>query len=432
MHRRYYIFGLLFFLSMITYFDRVMLSIVMPALSKDFSLGPVAEGYLLSAFFWIYIVLQIPAGMTLDRFGTRQVLAIAVTIWSLATGLTALATSYLGVFLGRLMLGVGEAPSYPSGIRSIRAWAPHRERALATAIFSCGATLGSAFSAILIGWVVSVAGWRAAFAVSGAIGLIWVVAWLLMFRDPSETRWLREPERRMILAERSPGGTEGVGLSIVQLARYRTMWGMLIVMGCLNYANYVALGWLPAYLVRSRNMDLLHSSYNFAFVYICAGLLTLGLGRLSDRALAGRPASTGTRRYGVVLCSIVASSVLLVPFLSSMTMVLIVLTIATTGMQSAFTNLYSQLNDVVIAGGGIGKAVSFLQLGGNLFGVCAPIVTGYLVAETGSFTSAFVFDGILVMIGAVVSLTLTGRPVGTPGHAREARASDLVLQHSGH
>jgi MFS family permease len=431
MHRRYYIYALLFFLSLITLFDRVVLSIVMPALSKEFTLGPVAEGYLLSAFFWIYIVLQVPAGITLDRFGTRRVVACAVTLWSLATGLTAFAANYGMVFAARLLLGVGEAPSFPAGIRCLRAWAPLRERALATAIYYAGGTFGSAVSALVVGWVVSVAGWRAAFGVSGVIGLVWVLVWLLVFRDPSETRWLSRAERIMILAERSPGGADGVGLPISQLIRYRTMWGMLIALACLNYTNYVALGWLPTYLVRSRNMDLLHSGYGFAFVYVCAGVLTLAFGRLSDLALANHAPTSGGRRYVVALFCAVASLMLLVPFMQSMTMVLVVLAMAITGLQSAVTNLYSQVSDVVVDGGGIGTAVGFLQLGSNILGVAAPIITGYLLAATGSFTSAFLLAGGLLLVGAVASLTMTSRPVGSGTPAREVQPDDAAQARAG-
>jgi MFS family permease len=414
--KRYYVFALLFFLSMIIYFDRVVLSITMPALEKAFALTPVSEGYLLSAFFWIYIPMQIPAGAMLDRLGTRRLTSWAVVLWSLATAAAALATNLSTLFLARLLLGIGEAPSFPCGLRAVREWAPQRERAQVTAIFISGATFGSAVSAFVVGWIVSVAGWRAAFVAAGGIGLVWTVLWLLVFRDPRDANWLSEQERQDILSSRTAGGTEGQGLPVSRLARYPAMWGLMLALGCLNYTNYVALGWLPTYLVRVRGMDVLHSGMQFGTIYVCAGILTLVFGRLSDKVFSRRP--LGSRRYGVVFFSLVASLMLLVPFIQSPTGLIIVLTAVITGMQGANTNVFSLASDLLVAGGGMGKAIAFLQVGGNIFGVSAPIVTGYLLQITGGFSAAFVVAGLLILIGAVACLLMARHPVGElPGDA---------------
>jgi cyanate permease len=264
---------------------------------------------------------------------------------------------------------------------------------------------------------ISVAGWRMAFVLSGAFGLLWTAAWLLLFRDPREARWLSEPERQMILAERSAGGTDGRGLSIAELMGYRTMWGLFIAQGCINYTQYLALTWLPSYLVHSRGLDLLHSGIDLAMIYIGACLLTLLFGQLSDAVLPHEAAAGGARRYGVVAFCALASVMLAVPFVQSIFVLVVVLTLALTGMQSALTNNYSLVSDVVRDGGGIGRAVSWLQLSGNVFGIFAPIGTGYLLEATGSFTSAFLLAGGLLLLGAVVSLTMTRRPVGDAWHA---------------
>ena len=412
MKRRYVIYGLLFFLTVINYFDRVVLSISMPSLSKEFGLTPISEGWLLSAFIWIYVVLQVPGGILLDRWGTRRLTAAAVGFWSLATAITGLSFNYLTLFITRILLGIGEAPTFPAGIRAVREWAPMRERAWATAIFQSGPAFGTATSAVIVGWLISVAGWRVAFAASGGIGLVWVAVWLAFFRDPAEARWLSAPERQMILAERSPGGTAGLGLSIAQLMRYRTMWGLFIVQGCVNYSQYLGLTWLPSYLVRSRGINLLSSGVYIAIVYLGACAITLIAGRFSDAMLTYEAAKQGRRRNVLVFFCALSSAMLLVPFVTSTWGLLLVLTLSLAGVQSALTNNYSLVSDLVHAGGGIGKAVSWLQLGGNVFGLGAPILTGYIIAATGSYTSAFLLAGGLLVLGAVVALTMTRRPVG--------------------
>jgi MFS family permease len=414
MRRRYIIYGLLFLLSVVTYLDRVVLSIALPGLSKEFDLNPIQQGYLLSSFLWVYILLLIPAGVVLDKLGTRRLIALAVPLWSLATALTAFSFGYVSLLLTRVLLGVGEAPAYPACVRAVREWAPQRERVLATAIFAAGGNFGIATAAVTISLLISVAGWRAAFLASGGIGFVFIAIWLCFYRDPRKARWLREPERAMILAERSPGGIDGNGLSLTALLGYRSLWGLVFVQGCINYVNYFMLTWLPTYLMHSHGMDLIHSGYNYALINIVAGGLTLVFGRLSDKSIRPALAARGGRCYAVVLFSLLASTVLAVPFIESTWLLVIALMVAATGVQSAQTNNYAQLNDIVRQGGGIGKAVSFLQLGGNVFGVMAPIATGYLLATTGSFTSAFLLAGGLLVVGALVSLTMTRRPIGSP------------------
>jgi MFS family permease len=412
MKQRHLIYGLLFLVSVVTYFDRVVLALTLPVLSKDFGLGPVEQGYLLSSFLWVYVLLLVPAGVVLDWMGTRRLVAIAVTFWSLMTMASGITFNFTSMLATRILLGVGEAPAYPACVRAVREWAPLRERAWATSIFGAGANFGTAVSAVAITWVITVAGWRAAFIASGASGLVLVVAWLIFYDDPRKSRWLGNSERTLILAERSPGGTDGSGLPVSQLIRYRAMWALVIVQGCINYTNYLTISWLPSYLVRIRGFDLMHSGYDFAIINIGACLLTLWFGRMSDAALSPESAATGGRRFAVVLFSILASTVLLVPLIDAEWLLVVVLTLSATGVQSALTNNYAQTSDLLQDGGGIGKATGFLILGGNTFGIAAPIVTGYLLSLTGNFSSAFVLAGGLLIAGALLSLTCTNRAIG--------------------
>jgi MFS family permease len=412
MQGRYVIYGLLFLVSVVTYFDRVVLSLTLPVLSREFGLDPIEQGYLLSAFLWIYVCLLVPGGVLLDWMGTRKLVATAMTFWSLMTIASAFTVNFFSMLVTRILLGIGESPAYPSCVRAVREWAPLRERAFATSIFGAGANFGVAFAAVAISWVMTRFGWRAAFVASGACGLVLVLVWLIFYRDPRTSPWVKEDERAMILRERSAGGTDGTGLSVFQLARYRAMWALVIVMGCINYTNYLTLSWLPTYLSRSRGLDIMHSGYDFAIVNIGACLLTLLFGRISDAALTPEASKRGGRRFAVVLFCVMASSVLLVPIINAEWLLVVVLTISGTGVQSALTNNYAQTSDLLRDGGGIGKAIGFLILGGNTFGIAAPIVTGYMLQVTGNFDSAFILAGGLLLAGALLSLTCTNRPIG--------------------
>jgi MFS family permease len=413
--KRFFIYLLLFVMTLINYFDRTVLSIAMPVLIHVFDLTPVAVGYLLSSFIWSYAPLQLPAGMLLDRWGTRATAWRCIGFWSAATALTGLSWSFGALFFSRLMLGVGESPTFALSTRAIREWAPARERAFATSIFASGPAFGTAVGAVAIAWLVGAVGWRWSFVISGALGFVWIAFWLAFFRDPEHTTWLPATERQMILAERAPGGTSDThGMSLRELLSYQTMWGIFLVQGCVNYTQYLFLTWLPTYLVQTRGLNILHSGLETGICYFGAMVLTLVLGKVSDTMLTPEALRAGRRRYAIVILALGAAVMVFAPLAQSEVTLLVLLTISLACVQSVFVNTYSLTNDLLHAGKSIGSAIGWIQFGGNIFGLAAPIATGYIVAATGSFTSAFLLAGVLLVVGAVITLTMTRRPIGAP------------------
>jgi MFS family permease len=173
-HKRYLIYGLLFLMTFLGYFDHEVLSVSLPTISKAFGLTPVSEGYILSAFAWSLLVLKVPGGALLDWFGTRRFTAASVMFWSAATAATALCPNFASLFITQVPVGVGQAPMFPAAVRAIRDWGPLKERAVATAVMMSGTSFGVATSAIVIGWLLSWMGWQGAFTFAGALGVIWV------------------------------------------------------------------------------------------------------------------------------------------------------------------------------------------------------------------------------------------------------------------
>jgi len=166
--------------------------------------------------------------------------------------------------------------------------------------------------------------------------------------------------------------------------------------------------------VQSRGLNILHSGLQTGICYFGAMLLTIGMGRLCDDLLTPEAVQAGKRRYAVVILAFGASVMILAPFTESEILLLAEITFSLACVQSVFVNTYSLTNDLLHAGKSIGTAVGWIQLGGNLFGLAAPIATGYIVAATGSFTSAFLLAGALLIVGAIVMLTMTRHPVGAP------------------
>ncbi len=414
-YRRIWIFVFLFTLTAINDADRVALSVAAKPISIEFDLSPVAMGFLLSSFLWMYVVCLIPVGLLVDRFGGKIVNAAGIGLWSAATMLTGLSPGFWFMALSRIVMGMGESTSWPASNRIIREWFPASERGLANAIFGAGAAAGPAIGAVAIAVVVSSFGWRAGFFVAGSIGFVWLLAWLLAFDKPERVRWLSPAERTRIIAERDgtlhPELAERPAASLRQLLARRTTWGLFLTQGCEVFGGYMLLTWLPTFLQTARGLNVLHAGMLTSIPFGVAAVAAIFLGRLSDKLLTHDGRLAGKRRLLLAAMLVSDAVILLVPVLDSLWAIVVVLTIARTAGAAGSAMNFALVTDLVHNRADIGKVTSITVLGGNIFGMLAPIVTGYVVALTGSFNGSFVLTGVLALCGAAATLTMTRRPI---------------------
>jgi MFS family permease len=409
--RRFVIYILLFFMSAINYGDRSALSIGGPAIAKEFDLSPIQLGYVLSSFLWTYFLLNLPAGLISDKFGTRRSAASAVTLWSTATALTGATFSLWYLIATRMLMGIGEAFGFPVGNRAIREWAPHGERGFATAIFSSGQAFGTAITSIATAWLITIVGWRAAFILLGILGFVWVAVWLVFYHDPVRAWWLSKTEREFVLAERDVA-PNARGLSVPELFRWRSTWGLIGVQICANFTNFLLLTWLPGYLVMARHIDVLHTGLYTASCYLVACVMTIAIGAIADRVIGPSGVRTGKRRTLVAALLVGSSVMALSPFTDSSAVILTLLTISLACIQSALAMNYALTSDLLRNGQSVGTLTGLLLTFSNGFGIMAPVITGYVVAATKQFDGAFELAAVLVLIGATLAMTATRKPIG--------------------
>ncbi|RQR27767.1 MFS transporter [Burkholderia sp. Bp9143] len=428
-YRRGWIAVFLFSLSMINYMDRIALSIAAKPIEHEFHLSAVGMGYLFSSFIWSYALFLLPMGFLVDRFGTKRMAGIGIFVWSAATALTGAATSFASLITARLVMGAGESTSNPVGGKVIRQWIPAGERGMVTSMFNSGSYAGPAICSVLLGALVAAFGWRLSFVIAGGIGFVWLAAWLVFFNPPEKVRWLQSDERAKILRERSStpvvvdeedASTAG---GLRTLLRSRTLWGLAITQGCNVYTQYLFLTWLPSYLQSTRHLTLAHTGALAAVPYAAAVLLCIGVGRLSDRHLKKSGVGSGRRRNAVAMAMLTGSAILAVPFISSLATLLLIFSIALAGIASTTSLNFALLNDLLPSAKHVAKAMAFVVVGGNIFGMIAPIATGYVIQATGSYDWAFGIAGLLLLVGAVVVMTMTRSPVVGQSSHTQAPAS---------
>ena len=414
-YRRGWVCLFLFLLTTINYADRVALSVAAKPVSTEFGLSPVEMGYLLSSFLWMYVVCLIPVGLLVDRYGGKVVNGLGIGLWSAATVLTGFAPNFLFMLGTRVVMGMGESTSWPASNRVIREWFPASERGIANAIFGAGAAAGPAIGAVAISWIVASLGWRAGFLAAGSIGFIWLVAWWWLFDKPERVRWLRPAERDRILAERDGRTTRpddaGPVSSLWYLLGLRSVWGLFLTQGCEVYGGYMLLTWLPTYLQQAKGLSIMNAGMLTAVPFAAAAVLGVLLGRVSDRVLTKEAVHAGQRRTMLAVLLAGVGGMLLVPFVDELWLIILILSgVRALGLAGSALN-FALVTDLVRSRSDIGKVTSITVLGGNTFGLASPIITGYVVALTGSFDRAFFVAGILPLIGAVATLTMTRRPI---------------------
>jgi ACS family glucarate transporter-like MFS transporter len=401
---------------MINYIDRGALSFAAHSIVHELGLSPITLGYVFSSFLWSYTILLLPAGMLVDRYGAKRVVGCGIGLWSLATAATGLIGSIPALIGTRLVMGAGESTTMPAGMRVIREWIPASERGVLNAIFSGGSYFGPAVCALVAGPIIATLGWRALFFVTGGVGIVWLICWQIWFAKPEDATWLGDAERQKIMAERgarkvdfdSTGAKPGL---LKLLGSGPTLWGVALTQGCNVYSQYLFLTWLPSYLQTSRGLNIITTGIYVAIPYVISVGLSVLAGRTSDRLLRG-DVGGGRRRYMIAGGLMLAAVIMVAPLVSSVWLILGLITLSLAGLASASSLNFALLNDLLPNPRDVGVATGFMVVGGNSFGMIAPIATGYVIAMTGSYNMAFVIAGLLLVVGAVSILALTRRPIG--------------------
>ena len=405
---------------LVNYFDRINLSVAAPQLTSEFGLTPTDLGLLFSGYAWTYAVLQIPTGITLDRFGVKRVGRIATLLWAIASGLTAIASGLYSIFAARLLLGVAEAPTFPANSKATGYWFPRRERALATAIFDAAAKFSNVIGVPAVGFVVAFYGWRWGFLITAILSLIYSAAFFLYYRDPSQDPKLSAGELAYI---RDGGGQpEGVaGAGAVSLLGYllkqRKVWGLTIGFMAYGYTFYLFLTWLPGYLVSTMHMDILKSAGFTAIPWAFATVADLVAGGwLIDVLIARGYEETRVRQTVLVGGMLMGLAVFGATLTNDPTWAIVWISIALSGLAAAAPVGWS-LPSLIAPRGGTGTIGGIMNFANNVMAIAAPIVTGAIVQATGSFQGAFLVAGLILIVGICSFVFVLGRftPIPEPG-----------------
>jgi MFS family permease len=448
----------------INYIDRANLGVAMPFIKEELDLSDADAGYLLGAFFWTYALFQLPSGWFIDKVGARIAYSVAVVWWSFFTAIAAFVNGFASLFGARLLLGIGEAPAYPTNAKIAAEWFPRQERAIAASIFDSGNRVGTALSLPIVSFIIATVGWRMSFIITGLLGFFWTAIWLRIYRTPAEHPDITPEEReyiqqgqppvtrtsapaadtagntsqpapasliapalaRFIFSEsasdletacnaakstlsaaldesRAPQSAEPT-IRWVDLFKHRTIWGMMLGFFCLNFVIYFFSTWFPTYLKRELAFDLKTMGATGmipALVAVVGGYIG---GYVSDRLVRSGMPLTRARKIPLTLGMLASSSIGFIVLIDNarehVSAVIALMSLSYASLSFTAASIWSLPADVAPTRDHVGSIGGIQNFASNMAGVCITTFVGVMLSKTGSFTAPLVVAGAFAVLGA--------------------------------
>jgi ACS family D-galactonate transporter-like MFS transporter len=382
----------------IAYIDRVNLTAAMPLIGQAFGLDKTQQGLAMSVFFWTYTLFQIPCGLLVDRYGVRMPYFFGFLIWTLASAGLAMSTGLTALVALRLLLGVGEAVVTPSSMRYISLHFAEKQRGLAVGLYMTGTKLGPAIGFPLSAYLVTHVGWQSMFLMVGVGSLLWLIPWMM---------WVKSTD---IAAQPKPKQAAGskASLSLGQLLASPVMLGIVLGTFCYMYFVYYCMTWMPLYFKERHGMSITamgwYSGVSFGGMAAVAALA----GFAADW-LIGRGRDPINVRKGFTIAGFVMAATQTISVFTDSVPVMIFFTVfSLCGLGLATAN-YWALTQTLIPGGSIALVVGIQNTAANLAGIIAPLLTGWMVQQTGSFDTPIKTVGVWLVLGIASYLVLVRR-----------------------
>jgi len=402
---------LLFLAAIINYLDRSSLSVANQTIRGDLGLSGTEIGILLSAFSLAYGIAQLPCGLLLDRKGPRIMLGVGMFVWSLFQAMAGMVQNFTQFVLVRIGLGIGEAPMNPCGVKVINDWFNIRHRGMPMGIFNAASTIGLAISPPILAAMMLTMGWRAMFITIGVLGIFLSIGWYTIYRNRNNNTLTQEEinylDAGSVVAKKEPMTMkEWRGLF-----KNRTMWGMMIGFSGINYTAWLYLAWLPGYLQATYNLDLKSTGWMTAipFLFGAAGMLLNGY--VVDAVVNRGAHPLKTRKICIVAGMLLSASfTAVVPYATGTWDAVLLIGMALFCIHFAGTSCWGLIHCSVTARmtASVGSIQNFASF---VFASFAPILTGFILDSTGSFSLALTVCACVTVIGALSYLFIVRDPI---------------------
>jgi ACS family hexuronate transporter-like MFS transporter len=402
---RWIIVALLFAATAINYVDRQMIGLLKPTLEKEFGWHETTYADIVFYFQLAYAIGYIVFGNIVDRVGARFGYAAAFLIWTAAHMLHGAVRSVLGFAMVRFMLGIGESGNFPAGLKAVTEWFPKKERALATGLFNAGANVGAIITPLIVPVLTLTYGWRAAFVITGAASLIWLVAWLALYRRPRESKQLSSQELAYI--ESDPADPVAK-VPWVRLLGCKETWAFAVGKFLTDPIWWMFLFWTPDFLVKRHGLDLKTFGPPLVVIYVISDLGSIFGGWLSSRLIHRGWSINRARKTAMLICAIAVTPIFFAQYVDSLWGAVAIISLATAAHQAWSANLYTLPSDT-FPRKAVGSVIGIGGTAGALGGMIFSLYIGQILERLGSYTLIFAVAGCVYLIALLIIQLLSPR-----------------------
>lgn len=411
-HNRYrwIICALLFFATTINYIDRQILGLLAPVLQSEIKWSESEYGLIVTAFQGAYALGLLVFGWFIDKYGTKIGYTVSIAWWSIAAMAHTLAKTPFGFGVARAGLGLSESGNFPAAIKAVAEWFPKKERALATGIFNSGANIGAVAAPAVVPWLTVTYGWQAAFVVTGALGFIWMVFWLMLYDRPERHKKVSKSELEYILSD--PAELPSEKVPWLKLLKYRQTWAFVLGKFMTDPIWWFYLYWLPKFLNQRFDLDLRNLGLPLIVIYTMTSIGSIGGGWLSSRFIKRGMAVNRSRKLVMLICALCVVPIVFASQAGNLWMAVALIGLAAASHQGWSANIFTTASDM-FPKKAVGSVVGLGGMAGSVGGMVFSASAGYILEWTGSYLSLFIISGsaYLIALGLMQLLTAKAKPV---------------------
>jgi ACS family hexuronate transporter-like MFS transporter len=421
---RWVICALLFFAATINYIDRQVIGILKPTLQAEFGWSEIDYADIVFAFQLAYAVGLLMAGGLMDRLGARRGFVLAIVVWSLAamahaeatvfgpfaaTLLSAFGLSYsasvAGFIVARFALGLGEAGNFPAAIKVVADWFPKRERAFATGLFNSGTNVGALMTPLIVPWITLTYGWYWAFIATGAIGFLWLLFWIPLYREPETHPRVNASELAYIRSD-PPDPTRHIPWRTI--LPHRQTWAFMIGKFLTDPVWWLYLFWIPDFLNRNHGIDLRLIGPPLVVIYLVADVGSIGGGWLSSALITRGWSVNAGRKTAMLACALAVVPMVFASGARDLWVAVGLISVAAAAHQGWSANLFTLVSDT-FPRQAVGSVVGLGGMAGAVGGMLIAKLTGYLLQVTGSYVPVFLIAAFAYLTALAIIHMLVPR-----------------------
>jgi MFS transporter, ACS family, hexuronate transporter len=395
---RWVVCALLFFATTVNYIDRQVIGLLKPTLSDEFGWSEQDYADIVFAFQAAYAIGLVSVGRLIDKVGVKWGYGLAVAFWSLAGMAHALAGSVAGFMAARFALGLGEAGNFPAAVKATADWFPKKERALAVGIFNSGSNVGAIVTPIIVPIIVLSLGWQAAFVITGALGFVWLAAWMWIFRPLDGNPRVNAAERAHILSDPVEPETP---IKWTELIRHRQTWAFAVGKFMTDPIWWFFLFWLPDFFGKNYGLDLKTFGPPLIAIYLLADFGSIGGGWLSSSLIKRGWSVNWGRKTAMLVCALCVLPVSLAIYAENLVIAVGIIGLAAAAHQGWSANLFTLASDVMPRRA-VGSVVGFGGMAGAVGGMLMSQYVGGVLEGAGSYTPIFLAIGSIYLIALLI------------------------------